>query len=173
MVTLFRRKTKRTDVAPEVAVPADEPQSTAVAQATPDTATSLPEPATREPAATTFWTYASTDDDLIRVEEKREDGALVVRAELPGIDPERDVRLTVVDGRLVIEAETHQQAKVERDGYVLEEQRFSMFTRALPLRDDADASAITATYKDGTLEVSIPMTTRPSTAPAVRIPITT
>jgi HSP20 family protein len=32
--------------------------------------------------------------DLIRVEEYREDGTLVIHADLPGIDPEKDVELT-------------------------------------------------------------------------------
>ena len=36
--------------------------------------------------------------DLIRVEEYREDGTLVVRADLPGIDPDKDAELTVSDG---------------------------------------------------------------------------
>jgi len=41
-------------------------------------------------------------EDLIRVEEYREDGALVIRADLPGIDPDKDVELTVADGMLHI-----------------------------------------------------------------------
>jgi len=40
--------------------------------------------------------------DLIRVEEFREDGTLVIRAGLPGIDPGKDVELTVSDGVLHI-----------------------------------------------------------------------
>jgi hypothetical protein len=32
--------------------------------------------------------------DMIRVDEYRENGALVIRAELGGIDPERDVETT-------------------------------------------------------------------------------
>ena len=56
---------------------------------------------------------------------------------------------------------------------MLEEQRYSMFTRALPLSDDVDASAITGTYKDGVLAVRIPMPTTPTPKPAVTIPVTT
>jgi len=40
--------------------------------------------------------------DLIRVEELREDGTRVIRADLPGIDPDKDVELTVSDGILHI-----------------------------------------------------------------------
>jgi len=43
--------------------------------------------------------------DLIRLEEYREDGTLVVRADLPGIDPDKDVELTVASGMLHIQAE--------------------------------------------------------------------
>jgi len=42
---------------------------------------------------------------LVPVDEYQEDGALVVRAELPGIDPQKDVELTVSDHMLHIEAE--------------------------------------------------------------------
>ena len=43
--------------------------------------------------------------ELIRVEEFREDGMLAIHADLPGIDPEKDVELTVSDGMLHIEAD--------------------------------------------------------------------
>lgn len=54
--------------------------------------------------------------DLIRVEEYREDGTLVVRADLPGIDPDKDVELTVADGMLHIQAERRQEEKREEKG---------------------------------------------------------
>ncbi len=101
------------------------------------------------------------------------DGTLVVRAALPGIDPERDVCLTVVNGRLVIEVERSQHDTIERDGYTFDEQRYGLFTRVLPLRDGVDASTITATYTDEVLEVRVPMPVELSTSPATRIPITT
>jgi HSP20 family protein len=172
MVNLFKRNTKKAEGTPEAAVPADEAQPADLAEATPVAAASVPEAATRGPADTTFWSYASGADEFIQVQENWQDGALVVRAELPGTDPDNDVRLTVIDGYLVIEAARHQEDKVERDGYVLDEQRYSTFTRALPLRDDVDASAISGVYKDGVLEGRIPMPARPPTSPAVRIPIT-
>ncbi len=109
MINLFKRKTKQTEATLEAAGPTDEPPSADVDGATPESAGNpLPEPTPAPPADTAFWSYASTDDELIRVEEKWQDGALVVRAELPDIDPDKDVRLTVADGRLIIEAERHQ-----------------------------------------------------------------
>ena len=59
-----------------------------------------------------------TTQELIRVDEYQENGTLVVRAELPGIDPDKDVEITVSDGILRIEAERRQEAKTEEKGYV-------------------------------------------------------
>lgn len=94
--------------------------------------------------------------DLIRVEEYREDGALVIRADLPGIDPDKDVELTVSDGMLHIEAERREEEKREEKGYLRREVRYGSFTRSLPLPQGVTEADITATYKDGVLEIRIP-----------------
>jgi HSP20 family protein len=112
-------------------------------------------------------------DDTIRVEEYRQDGTLVVRAELPGIDPDKDVRLTVVHGRLAIEAERHEEDEVERDGFMLRELRYGKFSRTLPLAAGVTADSITATYKDGLLEVRVPAAAATPAPPPARIPIAT
>ena len=110
---------------------------------------------------------------MIKVEEYWQDGTLVVRAELPGIDPDKDVRLTVVDGRLAIEAERHEEDEVERDGFMLRELRYGTFARTLPLAAGVTASSITATYKDGLLEVRIPAASATPPPLLTRVPITT
>src|SRR5690606_4237071 len=55
----------------------------------------------RQPSLWTRW----MPDGVIRVDEYQENGTLVVKAELPGIDPDKDVELTVSDGMLHIRAE--------------------------------------------------------------------
>jgi HSP20 family protein len=106
--------------------------------------------------------------DLIRVDEFHEDGTLVVRAELPGLDPEKDVELTVHDGLLTIEAERREEEKTEEKGYVHRELRYGSFTRTLPLPEGVSEADITATYKDGILEIRVPA---PEPAPATKIPV--
>jgi HSP20 family protein len=59
--------------------------------------------------------------ELIRVEEFREDGTLVVRADLPGIDPGKDVELAVSDGMLHIGAERREEERREEKGYLRRE----------------------------------------------------
>ncbi len=105
------------------------------------------------PLAFPLWWGAG---DLIRVEEYREDGTLVVHADLPGIDPDKDVELTVSDGTLHIEAERRQEEKREEKGYLRQEVRYGSFSRSLPLPEGVAEADITATYKDGVLEIRIP-----------------
>jgi HSP20 family protein len=108
-------------------------------------------------------------EDLIRVEEYREDGTLVVRADLPGIDPGKDVELTVSDGMLRIQAQRREEEKQEGKGYLRRELRYGSFSRALPLPEGVAESDITATYEAGILEIRIP---EPKQKPARKIAIT-
>jgi HSP20 family protein len=94
--------------------------------------------------------------DLIRVEEYREGETLVIHADLPGIDPEKDVELTISDGMLHIEAERHEEEKREEKGYVRREVRYGSFSRSLPLPEGVTEANVTATYKAGVLEIRIP-----------------
>src|ERR1700750_424977 len=45
------------------------------------------------------------EGNIMRLEDEMKDGTYEVRAELPGIDPAKDVDITVGDGRLTIKAE--------------------------------------------------------------------
>lgn len=91
-----------------------------------------------------------------RVEELRDGDELVVRAELPGVDPEKDIDVTVEEDTLTITA-TRTQREEERnaDGY-RSEFRYGRLERRLRLPRGADGSAVRATYRDGVLEVRLP-----------------
>ena len=110
------------------------------------------------------WTGAG----MIPVDEYQEEGALVVRAELPGIDPEKDVELTVSDHTLHIEAERREEEEVKEKGYLRHEVRCGSFSRTLPLPEGVTEADITASYKDGILEIRIPS---PAVEAAKKIPI--
>jgi HSP20 family protein len=106
--------------------------------------------------------------DMIPIDEYQDDGTLVVRAELPGIDPETDVELTVAEGTLRIEAERREEESVKEKGYVRHEVRCGSFARTVPLPEGVTEADITASYKDGILEIRIPA---PEVEPAKKIPI--
>jgi HSP20 family protein len=56
---------------------------------------------------------------------------------------------------------------------MLRELRYGKFSRLLPLAAGVTAASITATYKDGLLEVRIPAAAATPAPPAATIPITT
>jgi HSP20 family protein len=107
-------------------------------------------------------------DDLIRVEEFRNDEILVVGADLPGIDPDKDVELTVSDRMLNIHAERREEDKKQDKGHLRQELRYGSLSRTLPLPEGVTESDVTATYKAGILEIRVP---DPKKAEAAKIPI--
>jgi HSP20 family protein len=110
-------------------------------------------------------------EDEVKVEEFTEDGELVVRAELPGVDPDKDVDISVVDGNLCIRAERRHEEREEHRDYRRTELRYGSFSRVLPLPPQAKESDIHATYGDGILEVRAPLdeeAAKPSKIPISR-----
>lgn len=97
------------------------------------------------------------DNSMIRVEECTEDGAHVVRAEMPGIDPDQDVDISVEHGMLHLRAERHQHSEQRDHGSLRSEFRYGSFERNLRLPSGATEADVTASYKDGILEVRIPV----------------
>ena len=93
----------------------------------------------------------------LRIEEYVEDGVAVIRAELPGIDPAKDVEITVTDGVLHLTAKREERAEEKRPGSYRSEFRYGSFARHLVLPEGATEADVKATYKDGILEVRVPM----------------
>ena len=102
---------------------------------------------------------------LFRLEETIRDNRYVIRAELPGLDPENDIQVTV-DGRiLTIRAERRQQD----NGPYRSEFRYGSLARAVRLPGRVDPADVTARYDKGVLEVSVPV--REVKPEGTRIPI--
>lgn len=109
------------------------------------------------------------DEDLLRVEEFVDGDTAVVRAELPGVDPDKDIEITVTDHRLRIRGERRQETKTESaDGY-RSEFRYGSFVRTVALPVGATDKDVKATYADGVLEVRVPIDK--ATADAKKIPV--
>jgi HSP20 family protein len=84
----------------------------------------------------------------------REDGDIVVRAELPGVKQE-DVDITYQNGVLTISGERKVEEQKEGSGYYVRERRYGSFRRSMSLPEGTDESSITARFQDGVLEVRI------------------
>ncbi|MFW6187289.1 MAG: Hsp20/alpha crystallin family protein, partial [Actinomycetota bacterium] len=92
-----------------------------------------------------------------RVEEYRDGDTVVIRAELPGIDPDRDVELTVADDELHLRAERRERSEHKDKGSYRSEFRYGSFSRTLPLPPGCRDEDISAAYRDGVLEVRVPV----------------
>lgn len=90
------------------------------------------------------------------VDVVRENGNLVLRADIPGIKPE-EVKIEIEDDVLTVSGE-HEERKEEKDEhYVRRERRFGSFSRSMALPHGVDAKEIKAETHDGVLEVTIPL----------------
>lgn len=99
----------------------------------------------------------------IRVEELVDGNDLLVRAELPGVDPEKDVDIRVQDHSLLISAHREERKEEKAKGGYRTEFRYGSFSRTLPLPEGATEQDIQASYKDGVLEVRVPVPERKQT----------
>lgn len=79
----------------------------------------------------------------------------VVSADLPGV-PAKDVAIDVTDGVLTISGERATSHEAMRGGYVRVERAVGRFARSLTLPKGVDAEAISASFADGVLTVTIP-----------------
>lgn len=95
------------------------------------------------------------EERLLPVEEVHESGALLVRVEVPGVDPDRDVTFSVSDCVLHITVRRRLSAK----GIYRSEFRYGELSRDLTLTAGIEADAITAGYEAGIIELRIPWPT--------------
>jgi len=112
-------------------------------------------------------------EETFRVEEYQEDGTCVIRAEMPGIDPDKDVEVTVSDGMLHIKAERKHEEKSETKGFSRSEFHYGYFSRDLPLPEGCVEDDVKATYRDGILEFRLPTPAVTPKAEPKKIPVTT
>lgn len=107
-----------------------------------------------------------------KVEEFQDGAAMVIRAELPDIDPEQDVELTVVNDTLRLRAERREKSEHKDKATYRSEFRYGSFVRTLPLPAGTEEEDITATYKDGVLEVRAPLKEPGQPTGTKKIPVT-
>ncbi len=107
----------------------------------------------------------------MRIEEFADDGHLIVRAELPGVDPDKDIEIVVEAGMLTIRGERRSETKTEKKGEHFSEMQYGSFSRTIALPEGIGEQDVTATYRDGILEVRLPVPKAPAAKPATRIEV--
>jgi HSP20 family protein len=113
--------------------------------------------------------FRPVGDNPMRVEDFIKDGRYVLRAELPGIDPEKDLELTVSNGVLTIRAHRQEETQTKYRS----EFRYGVFSRSVKLPAGADEDHIQASYDAGVLEVAVSLHDQVAGATRKRIPVRT
>jgi HSP20 family molecular chaperone IbpA len=90
----------------------------------------------------------------IRVEDHLSDQEYQLRAELPGLDPDKDIQVYVGDGALTLLAERREQERAQGRS----EFRYGMLRRTVKLPANSDREHIKAGYDKGVLTVTVPLT---------------
>ncbi|MER7468614.1 Hsp20/alpha crystallin family protein [Streptomyces sp. NPDC097981] len=108
----------------------------------------------------------STGTHPIPIEVTNQGGQYVLRAELPGMNPEEDISITVDGDTLTVSAE-HTESTQTKDH---SEFRYGSFQRTVRLPAPIPSEGVEAAYEDGVLTVRVPMPTEPAQTPR-RIPV--
>lgn len=85
-----------------------------------------------------------------------EEGKLVVRCEVPGVDPNK-INIEVIGNQLKISGEKSFGREVDQENFYLREATHGQFERLLTLPDGVKAEDIRATYENGVLEIHLPV----------------
>lgn len=87
----------------------------------------------------------------IKVEEYATDTEIVVRAELPGINPDKDVEVELGDGYLTISGHREEEHKRKK----MSEFYYGSFSRTMAMPAGVEKKDVKASYHDGILEVRV------------------
>lgn len=98
-------------------------------------------------------------------------GDMVVRIDLPGVDP-KDIKVKLEEDELVVMGERKADKEIKEEGYYRKESTYGIFERHMTLPKGIKESEIKAEYDNGVLEISIPKTPKAETLPkAKEIPV--
>lgn len=114
--------------------------------------------------------FETEGSDLLHVEEFVDDQTLVVRAEAPGIDPDKDVDIAISNGNLRIHVRREEKSEHKEKDTYRSEFRYGSFDRTVGLPPGATEDDVTATYTDGVLEIRVPVA-QPTTGTPRKVPI--
>jgi HSP20 family protein len=102
-----------------------------------------------------------------RLDAWETENELVYAFDLPGVREEQ-ISVEAEDGSLTVSATRERSSEVSKDRYHRIERRHGTFTRVVGLPQGVSEDAITASYKEGVLEIRVP---KPEVAKPKRITV--
>jgi HSP20 family protein len=83
--------------------------------------------------------------------------AMVVTAEIPGVDP-KEIEIALTGDLLTLKGEKEKAKEEKEEHYHRVERTYGAFLRTVRLPMPVDGSKVTATFKNGVLVVTLPKT---------------
>ncbi len=123
----------------------------------------------REPFGAIDWPSVSQErwTPVIDIAEGDED--VIVRAELPGIDP-KDLDVSISGNQLVLTGEKKESAEDEGKDFYHSEARYGVFRRSVPLPEDIDCEDVDAKFVNGVLTLRLKKS-QPATPKRIKVKI--
>jgi HSP20 family protein len=90
------------------------------------------------------------------IEVCERNGKLLIQADLPGVRRE-DVDVQIEDDAVVIQGQRHQETERNEQGFYHSERTYGSFYRVVPLPEGIEAEQANATFRDGVLQIELPM----------------
>lgn len=100
-----------------------------------------------------FWTRPTLISPRVDVSENEK--AYEIEAEIPGVD-EKDVSVSVTDGRLVLRGEKKTEREEKKKDYHMKERSYGAFERSFRLPEDVEVDKISADFSNGVLNIIVP-----------------
>ena len=104
-----------------------------------------------------FGTEFKDFEWMPQIEVRQTNGDLMVKAELPGLTKD-DVKVELTDEALTISGERKEEKEEKREGFYRTERNYGRFFRQVPLPEGAKTDKANATFRNGVLEVKVPVT---------------
>ena len=96
------------------------------------------------------------------LEMKERDHQLMIKVDLPGLNKE-NVAVSVTDKGVVIEGERTHETQDQKNDWFTTERSYGRFYRLVPLPEGVKREAVKASFKEGVLEVTVPLPTAATT----------
>jgi HSP20 family protein len=103
------------------------------------------------------------------VDVHRDDGRLVVRADVPGFKPD-EIKVELQGETLTVSGEHEESSEEKQRSFLRRERRYGSFRRAITLPPDVDPEGIEAITRDGVLEIKVPLPEKEAAAHQVITP---
>jgi HSP20 family protein len=102
------------------------------------------------------------------VDVYEDESKIVVKADLPDMD-EKSIDIRVEDGMLTVKGERTFENETKDKNFHRVERRYGSFARSFALPEGVDQDKISASYKKGVLEVTVPKTEKPKSVRSIKV----